>query len=561
MQTRDMRLRISDRSAASARPTTIKAAVAIISIMVAAATALAPVTGQAATTLPALGRIHARAQADVTGDGIDDSIALVGHPYSDEGLFCTSHDIVVNDAATGEQITMALGERGAGYPGTLFVGRIDGDNALDVVVAIPTGGSGGIVNLFVTSFAGGKARHIVDSDALARGAELKVSALDHFMVEVVDSERQNEFTLGLAGPGSDTDPELDYYNGIYSKSGALIRPLDIGVDAVGAVEALSIGKTGRNELVTYQKVWAVAHANSIGCVRTVWRWTGRQLAIASVDVTPLFGPDAYGRYIASFDKSQPAAAVEKALAEYEARFRLAPPYVREAAFCEFRQFHTALAAQEAASLEQRAGLADAPEPDETAAAYARLPELASKLNTSRDYKRAGINAVYDGEGMWTVVPRPGFTAEQFGQLLPPSAADFVRLDDRERNERWQYDAAIVAPLGELGSRVAAWEAYLAKYPDSVFADDARTHFERALSALLLGTPNTPHFDCDTRRVRADAVEALKAYAKNYPGTPSAEAVASALKAIEKGGNVITEAIRREINRAIDKAVRTHAHLV
>lgn len=561
MQTRDMRLRTPDRSVASSRPTAIKAAGAIIVITVTAVAALLPLTAQAARTLPAFDRVHVRAQADVTGDGIDDSILLVGHPYSDEGLFCTTHDIVVNDGATGEQITMALGERSAGYPGTLFVGRIDSDNALDIVVAIPTGGSGGITNPFVISFAGGKARHIIDPDTLARGAELQANALDHFMVEMIDPERRSRFTLGLAGPGSDTDPELDYCNGIYSESGKLVRPLDVNIDDAGAVEVVPTRTTGQNELVTYQKVWAVAHANSIGAVRTVWRWTGRQLAIAAVDVTPLFTTDAYGQYIESFDKSEPAAAVEKAAAEYEARFKLAPPYIRQAAFREFRQFHVALAAREGMSLEQRAGLADAPQPGEAAAAYERLPELASRLNASDDYKRAGLNAVYDGEGMWTVVPRAGFSTGQFGPLLPPAAADFVSLDDRECNERWQYDAAIVVPLGELGSRIAAWDAYLAKYPDSVFADDARTHFKRALSALLLGTSNTPHFDYDTKRVRADVVDALKAYTTDYPGTPSAEAVASALKAIEKGGNVITDTVRREINRALEKALQIDAGLV
>ena len=58
-------------------------------------------------------------------------------------------------------------------------------------------------------------------------------------------------------------------------------------------------------------------------------------------------------------------------------------------------------------------------------------------------------------------------------------------------------------------------------------------------------------------MRPDVIDALKAYVKDYSGT-SAEAVTRALKAIEKNGNVITDAVRREINRAIEQATKADA---
>jgi tRNA threonylcarbamoyladenosine modification (KEOPS) complex Cgi121 subunit len=51
------------------------------------------------------------------------------------------------------------------------------------------------------------------------------------------------------------------------------------------------------------------------------------------------------------------------------------------------------------------------------------------------------------------------------------------------------------------------------------------------------------------------IEALKAYAKAYPGTSSAEAALDALKAFEKGGNVFSAAVRRQINQALDLATK------
>ena len=196
MRMRDTRLRVS-------------AAITVaIAITFAAVAGFISLPASAAQTLPADDRIHARAQADVTGDGVDDSILLVGHPYSGDSLFCTSHDVVVYDGVTRDRITMVLGGTSGGYPGTLFVGQIDGDSALDVVVAIPSGGSGGITNPFVVSFQGGKPRFLGDPQALAHGAQLDAHGLDHFRVRINDSERGRQFMLGLPGPGSTSDQNL-----------------------------------------------------------------------------------------------------------------------------------------------------------------------------------------------------------------------------------------------------------------------------------------------------------------------------------------------------------------
>ena len=54
-----------------------------------------------------------------------------------------------------------------------------------------------------------------------------------------------------------------------------------------------------DELVTYQKVWAVAHVNTIGTIGTVWHGRSPD-GDSAVDVIPLFTPEACAG-IRSFD--------------------------------------------------------------------------------------------------------------------------------------------------------------------------------------------------------------------------------------------------------------------
>lgn len=511
-----------------------------------------PVRGFAESKQSSPGIVHARVEADVTGDGINDAILLVGYQSELGGLFCRSHEVVVEDGATQKKATLDLGDLGAGYPGSLSVGELDGACGSEIVVAIPTGGSGGITNHFIVSARDGNVRMLVDAEELARGPKLDTRSLDHFTIELVDKSKGDRFLLGLIKP--DESDEFDPYSEYYSESGKLLQPIDICIDDVSAAELAPIdGKSGLCEFVTYQKVWAIYHANSVGMIRTAWRYVDGELKIASIDVTPVLVPDAYLDYLESIDHSDPADAVEKAISDYKLRFWNAPPAFRELAFAEFRKFHLAIAQAEAESLERIAGIVDAKDSNDMLAAYARLPHIAADKNVSHAYKRAGLTTVYAGEGLWTVQPRAGFYAEQFGTMLTPSVARFVELDDVERNEPWLVDGALVVSMKELSRRTAGWEAYLESDPYSLFADEARIRFNAAARALLLGTNNTPHHGSDGS-IRPEAISALAYHAKAYPGTRSGKAAEDVLQLVKKNANVWDNTVEKEIERVVEAAI-------
>lgn len=512
-----------------------------------------PVRGFASSKQPPQGIVHVRTEADVTGDRIPDTILLVGNESELGGPFCQSHDVVVIDGATNKEMILALGDRSAGYPGSLLLGEIDGEGASEIIVSIPTGGSGGITNFFIASALDGNVRLLVDPEELAAGPELSMSSLDHYTLEVVDKARHGRTLLGLSKPEQPGEP--DPYEAYYSESGTLLKPMDIFVDDVSGAElAPTAREGGPQQFVTYQKIWAIYHANSVGMVRTTWRYSDGELQIASVDVMPWLNPDAYATYLESIDTSDPARAVRQAASDYKARFHKAPPAIREYAFAAFRDFHLGIARREAESLERLAGIAEARSTDEILAAYARLPQIAADRNTSHAFGTAGLTTVYAGEGLWTVEPRPGFYSEQFGTMLPPSTVAFLELDDVERNTPWLVDGALVVSIKELGRRTAEWEAFVEMNPYSLFSNEAKLRFNRAVSGLLLGTNNTPHYDSVTGLVRDEALKALSAHAQAYPGTISGKAAEEIVQILKKAPDAGNDAARREIKRIVEDAV-------
>lgn len=512
-----------------------------------------PVRGFASSKQSSQGIVHVRIEADVTGDRIADAVVLVGYESELGGPFCHSHEVVVTDGATKKETVLALGDRSAGYPGTLALGEINGDRASEIIVSIPTGGSGGITNFFVVSALGGNARLLIEPEEIAHGPELAMRGLDHYTIEVVDKARDNRTLLGLSKP--DQTGELDPYAEYYSESGTLLKPMDIWVDDVSGAELAPVdGKGSPDQFVTYQKIWAIYHANSVGIVRTAWKYLDGELKIASVDVIPYLDPDAYATYLKSIDSSDSARAVKQAISDYKARFHNAPPAFREHAFAAFRQFHLGIARQEAESLERIAGIRDAISSDEILAAYARLPKIAADKKASSAFRSAGLTTVYAGEGLWAVEPRAGFYSEQFGALLPPSVLSFLELDEIERNKPWLADGALVVSIEELGRRTAQWEAYVESNPYSTFKDEAKLRFNQAVRGLLLGTNNTPHYDNITGLVRDEVLRALSSHAEAYPDTRSGQAAREIVQILKKAPDARNDAVRRKIKRIVEDAM-------
>ena len=162
-------------------------------LMVLACIALAP-SSQAATPnnrdeyrklqLPPDYQIEDVAIGDVTGDGIHDVVFLIGQKYAPDSYYLKKHWIVLIDGASLAETTLSLGTDSGGYEGELTLGKVSTTKAQDILVGLPTGGSGGITNYYLISCAEGKPTILAGPDMLTEGLHFQVSLMDNFLVKV-----------------------------------------------------------------------------------------------------------------------------------------------------------------------------------------------------------------------------------------------------------------------------------------------------------------------------------------------------------------------------------------
>ncbi len=263
------------------------------------------VGGQAATSnakneyqqiqLPLGYAIEDATVGDVTGDGINDVVFLMGQREDPDSYYSREHRIIVIDGASLSQSTLSLGPDSGGYEGDLVLGKVSRNKAQDILVGLPTGGSGGIVNYYLISGTEEKSIILAGPDALTEGLKLQVSLMDNFLVKVKNNELDKTYILDLKEAQSSANTLSEVYKDIYSTSGKLLKPEEGFVDPLSMVELRDIDGDGICELIGYNKIWVVFHANSIGIAKPVWKWADKEIKLMSLDVSLRYSTDDYDR--------------------------------------------------------------------------------------------------------------------------------------------------------------------------------------------------------------------------------------------------------------------------
>ncbi len=235
--------------------------------------------------LPPDYQIEDVAVGDVTGDGICDVVVLIGQKYAPDSYYSKEHQIVLIDCASLGQTTLSLGEDSGGYEGELILGKVSTTIAQDILVSLPTGGSGGIINYYLISCAEGEPTILAGPDVLTEGLHFQISLMDDFIVKVKNGELDKVCLLDLKKLPSSEDTLSEVYKDIYSPSGNLLEPEEGFVDPSGMIELRDIDGDGISELVGYHSIWVVYHANSIGIARPLWKWIDNELKLISLDIS------------------------------------------------------------------------------------------------------------------------------------------------------------------------------------------------------------------------------------------------------------------------------------
>lgn len=220
--------------------------------------------------------------ADVNGDGKNELVTLIGERFDETALYIDNINLLV-EQSKGNEYIVNLSEEGGGYLPSIEFYDFTGNRIPEVIVSMPTGGSGGIINYYIYSLKDNKPTKIFDSDknsvqiegVFAENYKGKIHVKDskgiYDITTLVDMKEKKDMydELGIYKDGK-LSKDMYYYlmtNTLYG----LIKPVDIDGDGVMELEA-------------YQSVKGSCNADHVADIVTVWKWQNGQWNITRIAI-------------------------------------------------------------------------------------------------------------------------------------------------------------------------------------------------------------------------------------------------------------------------------------
>ncbi|MBD7985830.1 VCBS repeat-containing protein [Sporosarcina sp. Sa2YVA2] len=208
--------------------------------------------------------IVAHANGDVTGDRIPDYVYLTGIKTADSP-FVQNITLHVRDGRTGVITSVALKEN-VGYNPALFLGDFTGNGVDEILISINTGGSGGIMNYYIYSYAGNKPVLLFDFEAYNNLYQYEVTYLDYYKVSVLSKLNDEKYIIDISLRG------MDYLNEIYDRNGKLKQPISGFVNPLSGLYPVDFDGNGVYELLAFQKIAGRYNADSLGFIQNTLGW-------------------------------------------------------------------------------------------------------------------------------------------------------------------------------------------------------------------------------------------------------------------------------------------------
>lgn len=224
--------------------------------------------------------VVASASGDVNGDKIPDNVYVTGFKESDVSIV-QNMTLLIQDGATGAFVSNPLKEN-MGYDPKLFLGDFTGDGINDILISIPTGGSGGTTYNYVYSFVNNTPHLLFDSDVFNQAYQYEVTYQDHYKVEVLSKINNTRYLIDLSLR------ESDYLNEIYDENGKLKTPISGWVDPISGLYPMDFEFDQLYDLIAYQQIAGKYHADSLGYIQNRLRWNGYMFTLNYQDFA-IFG--------------------------------------------------------------------------------------------------------------------------------------------------------------------------------------------------------------------------------------------------------------------------------
>lgn len=220
--------------------------------------------------------------ADVTGDHREDKIFLIGHKINKEARYTDHLTLLVEDGTSKKLITAELENLG-GYQGKLFVGDFSGDGIADVMVSVPTGGSGGMVDHRILTFENGQSSIIFNQEN-NRGIQFDGKFIKDFKAQLTNEEYGIHTTIDLQ-----MKKDLYITSKIYDEDGNVLKEVKPISYPLASLEPVDLDRNGVYELRGIQRVIGAYGADGIGHVYSGWKYENNKWVVQNIEITSFVG--------------------------------------------------------------------------------------------------------------------------------------------------------------------------------------------------------------------------------------------------------------------------------
>jgi hypothetical protein len=203
---------------------------------------------------------------DVNGDTIPDTVYLVGEMKGNP--FYENIRVIVQDGGTNQRYVIPLYQNySLATDPWLFLGNFTGSNASEIMVNLPTPGSGALTYYYVISFAGNYAAYILGPEQfveLTQPLQFEVDYLDGYKVLVKSAKLQQSYLLDISS-------RKEIYEGqIYDKNGKLLHPQKGFVIDLPHLYPVRFDGSQPYKLEAQQDIAGTSHVDGLGYIITYW---------------------------------------------------------------------------------------------------------------------------------------------------------------------------------------------------------------------------------------------------------------------------------------------------
>lgn len=214
------------------------------------------------------GQLISEAIGDIDGDGVDEVVDLMGNPVVDGSSFMGDMYLVAREvnAANPSKVKYYYRPRDlGGYNAYLTLADVTGNGWPNIIIAAPSGGSGGMVSYRILDVQDGKMEEIFGPEE-NKGVSMVGTYLPDYQVKLSFPNLTQDITLDVSNE-KEAYRNLNVYNADGSLKDSGLRPT---IQNLSQLSALDVNGDGMDEVVTLQKVVGVTNSDPLGVVRTVW---------------------------------------------------------------------------------------------------------------------------------------------------------------------------------------------------------------------------------------------------------------------------------------------------